>query len=38
VGRGILQVDIHKVAATFRNQVEDLAELERVWAVVNLDG
>ena len=36
--QGILQMDVHIIAGTVRNQVKDLTELERVRAVVNLDG
>lgn len=31
-------MDAHVVATTFRNQVKDLTELERVRAIVNLHG
>ena len=35
-GRGIPQADIHIVPALVKSQDEDLAELERVLAIVNL--
>lgn len=34
----MVHVNAHVVTATIWNQVEDLAELERVRAIVNLDG